>query len=142
MVAQDFINEEITSLKERYPELTETQLMDVAVMCSRHWSNTDANIDRDICVAIKTDGLEEDKGIYIKALSNLRTDYSNYIKENGSITYDPMVYSEDQVALMVFSLLKKHLLDSKNQLLTWGEARLVLDKLCKIKQEKHSSKIF
>lgn len=142
MAAQDFINEEITSLKERYPELTETQLMDVAVMCSRHWSNTDANIDRDICVAIKTDGLEEDKGIYIKALSNLRTDYSNYIKENGSITYDPMVYSEDQVALMVFSLLKKHLLDSKNQLLTWGEARLVLDKLCKIKQEKHSSKIF
>lgn len=65
MAAQDFINEEITSLKERYPELTETQLMDVAVMCSRHWSNTDANIDRDICVAIKTDGIEEDKGIYI-----------------------------------------------------------------------------
>lgn len=139
---QDFINEEITILKERYPELSETKLMDVATMCSRHWSSTDADIDRDICVAIKTDGIEEEKEVYIKALSNLKMDYTNFIKENGVIAYDSMRYSENQVALMVFSLLQKHLLDSKNQLLTWGEARLALDQLCKIKQEKHSSIMF
>lgn len=143
MSQQEFIKNEVAVLKEKYPELPDNYLMSAANFCSRHYSDVDASMDRDICVMKVTEGVEEYQEIYKKSLVNLKSNLTRYFNQKGNIVYDPVAYSEERVVPIMMGQLQRHLSNPTNPLLTWGASRLALSELSNIQiqqeQQKNSS---
>mgnify|MGYP003304980135 CR=1 FL=1 len=137
---QQFIEQELMNIKKMYPELNENHLLTAANLCSRHQSDIDAAIDRDICVIAVTEGNDLSQESYKKALNNLKTNLTNYFNKSGTITYDAISYSEERVVPIVVGQLQKHLSDSSNPLLTWGTARLALAELSNIQMQQEQQR--
>ena len=137
---QQFIEQELMNIKKMYPELNENHLLTAANLCSRHQSDIDAAIDRDICVIAVTEGNDLSQESYKKALNNLKINLTNYFNKSGTITYDAISYSEERVVPIVVGQLQKHLSDSSNPLLTWGTARLALAELSNIQMQQEQQR--
>ena len=133
-----FFDHESMLIKASYPELSESYVITVVNMCSRHESAIFASIDRDLCVISAVEGIEEYKETYKNAISMLKTTLATYLRNEEISTSNQTEYSEERVALLVIGQLQKHLNDSSNPILTWGTARLVLSELCSINMNKKS----
>lgn len=137
---QQFIEQELINIKKMYPELNENHLLTAASLCSRHQSDINAAIDRDICVIAVIEGNNLSQESYKKALNNLKTNLTKYFNKSGTITYDAVSYSEERVVPIIAGQLQKHLSDSSNPLLTWGTARLALAELSNIQMQQEQQR--
>ena len=138
---QIFVKQELEILKKRYPEVSKQTLKNSANLCSRHYSDVEANIDRDICVikVIKDD--VQYKETYKNVLNDLKLHLKEYNDTNRNITYYPNSYSEFRVLPLVIGQFQRHMENSNNPILTWGASRLALQELLNMEKQIKKNKV-
>lgn len=138
----NFIENTIIKVKNRYPQLGENIVSEIASRCSAH-SFIDNNsmieefMDIDICclICLEQRNLSQQTSLCLKNIQDA-------IESWKPKYYDTEVVSENQVMPIVCSQFEKHMKDSNTPLLTWGQARLVVEELAKLQKQNVASRTF
>ena len=134
-----FVQSIIGIVSERYPNLRDDQKKQIALKCSAHSQENiaDTLLDIDICAM---QYFEENKlnNELLQCIENVKDSVTKI--KRGS--FDIETYSEEYAKNFVINQLNKHIQNSNEPLLTWGEARLVAEMNTEFVKQNKSSMIF
>ncbi len=138
---ENFVKSISKIILERYPNLNEEQIRQIAFRCSAHSQEKQEDIllDIDICALQLFEEKQLDDNIK-RCLEKIKESTEKTQDKQLSIESDS--YSEEYAKYFVLTKLYKHMQNNNEPLLTWGEGRLVAEMNAEFVKQKKSSMIF